>query len=201
MHHLVGGPGRASYMSLACEDEKKFLVFEMHSCLWPGAQILFRHKWERLVAAFLLLECFDWYSCLRYWNEFFAALFQVLDWSFLVLHFDWNVCNWIPKVIWPRMDWFWGFLLENGFFRWLHICIDWNFSRGAQLFFFDDINCYETNSRSRYREVRSFSLAVGLVVRELTVGVRSTGEANCFHWKNYRIIRLMLRHDTQKKNF
>ena len=57
---------------------------------------------------------------------FFSAVFQVLDWSFLVLHFDGNVCNWIPKVIWPRMDWFWGFLLENGFFRWLNICMDWN---------------------------------------------------------------------------
>ena len=37
--------------------------------------------------------------------SFFSAAFQVLDWSFLVLHFDGNVCNWIPKVIWPRMDW------------------------------------------------------------------------------------------------
>ena len=55
---------------------------------------------------------------------FFSAVFQVLDWSFFVLHFYGNVCNWMPKVIWPRMDWFWGFLLENFFFRWLHICMD-----------------------------------------------------------------------------
>ena len=27
----------------------------------------------------LLLNCFDWYSCLRYWNDYFAAMFQVLD--------------------------------------------------------------------------------------------------------------------------
>ena len=60
------------------------------------------------------------------WKWVFSAVFQVSDWSFLVLHFDGNVCNWNPKVIWPRMDWFWGFLLENGFFRWLHICVDWN---------------------------------------------------------------------------
>ena len=58
--------------------------------------------------------------------SFFSAVFQVLDWSFLVLHFDENVCKWIPKVIWPRTDCFWGFSLENGFFRWLHICMDWN---------------------------------------------------------------------------
>ena len=58
--------------------------------------------------------------------SFFSAVFQVLDWSFLVLHFDGNVCNWIPKVIWPRMEWFWGFLLESDFFGWLHICMNWN---------------------------------------------------------------------------
>ena len=58
--------------------------------------------------------------------SFISAVFHVLDWSFLVLHFDGNVCNWIPEVIWPRRDQFWGFLVKNGFFRWLHICIDWN---------------------------------------------------------------------------
>ena len=31
--------------------------------------------------------------------SFFSAVFQVLDCSFLVLHFDGNLCNWIPKVI------------------------------------------------------------------------------------------------------
>ena len=99
-------------------------LFEMHTCHRPGAQLWFRHKWRKLVTASLLLHCIVGYSCLRYWNEFFSAVFQVLDWSFLVLHFYGNVCNWIPKVIWPRMDWFWGFLLEHGFFRWLHNCMD-----------------------------------------------------------------------------
>ena len=27
----------------------------------------------------LLLLCIDWFSCLRYWNEFFSAVFHVLD--------------------------------------------------------------------------------------------------------------------------
>ena len=100
--------------------------FEMHTCHWPGAQIRFRQKWRKLVTASLLLLFSDWYSCLPHLNEFVSAVFQVLDWSFLVLHFDGNVCNWIPKLIWPSMNWFCGFLLENGFFRWPHICIDWN---------------------------------------------------------------------------
>ena len=93
-----------------CPDQLNFarvLVFEQRSYL-----------------VLINVFCIDGYSCLRYRNEFFSAVFQVLDWSFLVLHFYGNVCNWIPKLIWPRMDWFWGFLLENGFFRWLHICMD-----------------------------------------------------------------------------
>ena len=87
-------------------------VFEMLSCLWPGAQMWFGHKWRKLNTASLLLHCFGGYSCLCCWNEFFSAEFQVLGWRFLVLHIDGNVCNWIPKVIWPRMDWICGFLLE-----------------------------------------------------------------------------------------
>ena len=127
MHLLVGGPARAWNVFLACEDEKILELFEMHLCHWPGAQIWFRHKWRKLVTASLLLLCIDGYSCLRYWNEFFSAVFQVLDWSFLVLHFYGNVCNWIPKVIWPRMDWFWGFCWKMASFVdfisvWSEIC-------------------------------------------------------------------------------
>ena len=121
---------------------KNLELFVMHTCHWPGAQIWFRHKWGKLVTASLLLDCIDWYSCRRYWNEFFAAVFQVLDWSYLVLHFDGNVCNWIPKVIWPRMDWFWGFL-GNGFFRRLHICMDWNLQELLNFFLFVDIKFFQ----------------------------------------------------------
>ena len=108
------------------KTRKTLEFFEMHTCLWPVAQIWFRHKWRKLVTTSLLLLHIGGYSCLRCWNEFFSAVFHALDWSFLVLHIDGNVCNWIPKVIWPRMDWFWGFLLGNGFFRRLRICMDWN---------------------------------------------------------------------------
>ena len=111
------------------KTRNNFELFEMHTCLWPGAQIRFWHKWRKLVTASLLLHCIDGYSYRQYWNEFFSAVFHALVWSFLVLHFDWNVCNWIPNVIWPRMDWFWVFLLENGFLRWLHICLDWNLQK------------------------------------------------------------------------
>ena len=69
-------------------------------------------------------------------TSFFSAVFQVLVWSIIVLHFDGNVCNWIPELIWPRMHWFWCFLLENGFLRWLHICMDWNLQELLSLYSF-----------------------------------------------------------------
>ena len=79
--------------------KKHWTFFEMHKCLWPGAQIWFTHKWRKLFTASLLFLCIDGYSCLRYWNTIFLAVFHVLDWSFLVLPSDGKVCNWIPKAI------------------------------------------------------------------------------------------------------
>ena len=64
------------------KTRKNLELFEMLTCLWPAAQIWFRHKWKKLVTASLLVLYFVWYSCVRYWNEFFSAVFHVLDWSF-----------------------------------------------------------------------------------------------------------------------
>ena len=40
----------------------------------------------------------------------FFRVFQLLVWSFLLMHFYGNVCIWFPKLIWSRMDWFWIFV-------------------------------------------------------------------------------------------
>ena len=86
---------------------------------------VFQTKMKEAGCSFSFTSVFDRYSCLSYWNEFFSHVFQALDWIFLVLHLDGDIWSWIPKVIWPRMDWYWGFFWENGFLRWLHICLDW----------------------------------------------------------------------------
>ena len=75
--------------------------------------------------------------------SFFSAKFQVLDWSFFVMHFDGNVCNWIPGVIWPQMDQFWGFFVQ----KWLLLMTSYLYglksARIAQLLFvFDDIKFF-----------------------------------------------------------
>ena len=58
------------------KTRKSLEVFEMHTYLWPGAQIWFRHKRKKLIAAFLLLHFIGGHSCLRYWNEFFQLCFM-----------------------------------------------------------------------------------------------------------------------------
>ena len=135
MHLIVGGPARAWNVIPAVDGKtrKNLELFEMHSCHWPGAGIWLRHN-RKLVTGSLSLHCIDGYKCFRYWIEVLYAVFQVLDWSFLVLHSDGTVCNWISKAIWPWMDWFWCFVFKNGFFRWPHIFMDGNLK--------DLLNCY-----------------------------------------------------------
>ena len=57
------------------KTRKSLELFEMHTCLWPGAQIWFRHKWRKLVTASVSLHFIGGYSCLRCWNEFFQRCF------------------------------------------------------------------------------------------------------------------------------
>ena len=143
MHLLVGGPALAWKVFLAWQDQKNLELFEMRSCHWTGARIGLRHKRKKLVTASLLLHCFDSFGWFRYCSEFLKDLFQILHWNFLVLLFDGNVCNWIPKKIWPWMDWSWGFLFENGVFRWLHTFTDWNRQYLLNCYFFDDIDFFD----------------------------------------------------------
>ena len=55
------------------KTRKNLELFEIHTYLWPGAQIWFRHKRRKLVTASLLLLCIGGYSCVSYWNGFFLS--------------------------------------------------------------------------------------------------------------------------------
>ena len=52
---------------------KNLELFDMHTCLWPGSQIWFRHEWRKLFTSSLLFHCIDGCSCLRCWNEIFLS--------------------------------------------------------------------------------------------------------------------------------
>ena len=106
-------------------------------------------NWSQLLFHFIVLVGIV--ACV-FGKSFFSAVFHVLDWIFLVLHFDRNVCNWIPKVIWSPMDWFWSFSLENGCLRWVNIWVDWNL--------LELLNCYYF---WRYQFFSMFSLRGFLV--------------------------------------
>ena len=75
--------------------------------------------------------------------SFFSAVFQVLDWSFLVLHFYGNVGNWMAKSDLTTN----GLILEFFVGKWLLSLTSYlyglKFARIVQLlFFFDDIKIF-----------------------------------------------------------
>ena len=88
-------------------------------------------NWLQLLFYFFVLVCI---VASVIGTTFFSGVFQISDWTFLVLHFDGNVCNWIPKVIRHRLGHFWRFLSDYASFCRLHIFVDWNLH--------ELLNCY-----------------------------------------------------------
>ena len=94
------------------------------SLIWCSITVQIKMKENGYSFSYLLL-CIDRNSCISYCNEFFWSVFQIEDWSFLVLQCHGNVWSWNPQRIWPRLGFLWSFLLEDAFFRRLHVSMDW----------------------------------------------------------------------------
>ena len=107
------------------KNRKNLEFSEVHTCHWPGAQIWFRQKWKKLVTASVLLYCVEKCNSLQYWKKFFSSCVSGFRSKFFRIAFWRKHLQLVLEVIWPRKGWFWGFLLRNGFPRWLHICLDW----------------------------------------------------------------------------
>ena len=122
------------------KSRRNLELFEMHTCLWPRAQIWFRHKWRKLVIDSLLLHCIDGCSYRRCWNQVFfisAACFRL---------------KFSPIALWRKR---WQLdsksdLTSNGMILWFFVgkwlpsltsyLYGLKSARNAQLlFFFDDI--------------------------------------------------------------
>ena len=142
MHLLVGALRVPEMCFWPAKTRKNLELFQMHTCHWPGAQIWFRHKWRKQVTASLLLDCNDWYSWLRCWNEFFSCV------SGFIVQFS-RIELWRKRLQLDSKSDLTTNGLILGFFvgKWLFSSTSYLFgpksARIAQLlFFFDDINFF-----------------------------------------------------------
>ena len=111
-----------------------------HMCFWPAIEknlnfLRCIHVFDLVLKHGLDINEGNWLQLLFYFIVWMGIVTAVIENRFFfscVSCFRLNVSRialWlkrlqlIPKVIWPRMDWFCGFLLENGFPRWFHICM------------------------------------------------------------------------------
>ena len=108
MHLLVGGPALAGN-SFRLTEARENLIFlrcihvlqlmlKFCSDIYEGNEI-------QVPVYFIFVGD---YSCFVYWNEF-SSVGQFLGWRFLVLPLYWNDPNWLARLIWLQMDWFWTF--------------------------------------------------------------------------------------------
>ena len=127
MHLAVGGSVGVGNVIWFTKTLENLTFLELHRSLGSGAQMLFRRKWRNLDTLLFFFILFVNIVCIVVWIEFFSAVGQVFQWSFLALHVFWNVCNWVPQLNWPRNDWFLSYLSDCASFfvvmsAWTKIC-------------------------------------------------------------------------------
>ena len=115
----------------------------MHTCLWSGAQIRFRHKRSNLVTASLLLPCIDGYSYRGYWNWVFFSCVSCFRLKFS------PIALWRKRLqLDSKRDLTTnGLILEFFVGNWLHSSTSYLYwlksAKIAQLlFFYDNINFF-----------------------------------------------------------
>ena len=91
---LGGGPCFWRRCALEKKDWKNFELFVMQTSLGPVSQKLFGQKWRNLNSLLFFFKKL-WVAN---WIDFFQSVGHVSGWSFLLLHFYWNVCNWTSKM-------------------------------------------------------------------------------------------------------
>ena len=131
---------------------KNLDFFEMHTCLLPGAQIWFKHKWRTMVTTSFLLLCIDWYTCLRYWNEFFFSCVSCFRLKFSPIALWRKRLQLDSKSDLTTNGLILGFFVEKmaSFVDFISVSIKICKSCSIVVFF-DDIKCCEANSRSTHR--------------------------------------------------
>ena len=108
MHFLVCGPTRAWNVFQACRTRKTWTFWVAYMSL-TWFLFFFWHFWKNWNTGFLLLSYIGENGCVICKIEFFYLWVIFLEGSFLALLCYGNVCNWIPKLIWARLNSFWSF--------------------------------------------------------------------------------------------
>ena len=176
----------------------------MHTCLWPGAQKLFRHKWKKLVTAFFYIIVLTDIAALILGMSF-SSVFLVSNWNLFVLPCHRTVCSWNPKLIWPRLGFFrrfcwnmppfddlisaWTKLCTNCFLTILFLTtsnfFDIWFEANSGLFF-----NYAWNFSFRILQFRLISSSIAMKIHFISFGVFQSGSpGSC----DESILRILLK--------
>ena len=112
---------------------KKLDFFEMHSCLWTGARVCFRHKWKTGYSfSFTSLFWWVWLIPLKEWvfssfvSDFWLKFLRIALWRKRLQLSSENHFTENGLIL--------GFLFANGFFGWFEIFMGWNLQ--------ELLNCY-----------------------------------------------------------
>ena len=144
----------AHWLSSACltcdsglwglEKNLNFLrcIYVFDLVLKYGSDIIGGNWLQHLFYFLILMGIIASIVAVSFFSNYVSGMFQFLDWSFLVLLFDGNVFNWIPKVIWPRLGYFWKLFSDKASYRRLHICLDWDLHEFFKCFFLKTWNFF-----------------------------------------------------------
>ena len=106
--HVGGRTGARKFVSCLRILEKNWTRWDAYMC-WTLCSNVVQTQMKEIGYNSFSPHCVCKNSCILNWDELFSSVGQFLGWSYLVLHFYGNVCYWIPKLFWPRLDWFWLF--------------------------------------------------------------------------------------------
>ena len=145
MHLLVGGTERACNVFLACEDWKKPWNFwdAYMSLTWCSNMI--QTKMKETGYSFSFTSLYWWVPLppLLEWVFFSCVLGYGLKFSRIALLRKRLQLD--SKSDLTTNGLILGFLLKNGFFRWLHICVEWDLQ--------EMLNCYSFLTTSNFFDV------------------------------------------------
>ena len=107
--------------------QKKIELLEIHTCLEPGGQMLFTHKWTKLETLLLYFIVMVETISSLFGKVFFDMRVRsyVQRCQYCTFTSQVKVFRWVPKLISSRTFRIYSFLFSKASFCQLFICMDW----------------------------------------------------------------------------